>query len=131
MSSPHAFSKPLTVDIEHCAAPSMCSSLSFIRTNCTQKKLPYEFKNLEGGVFSELSSYGSISVRHFSGFGATKKKSARKTRTHKASVTEHKSESENVVYCAQLFVQKRRKLRHFHFVVTKNLEACLTVRYFH
>ena len=89
VSSPHAFCQPLTVDIEHCAAPSMCSSLSFVRTNCTQKKLPYEFKNIEGGIFSEQNSYGSISVRHFSGFGVAKKKPARKT---KASVTESKSE---------------------------------------
>ena len=122
VSSPHKFSQPLTVDIEHCAAPSMCSGLSFVRTNCTQKKLPYEFKNLKGGIFTELSSYGSISVRHFSGIAVA-------TNTE-PSVTENESQNENVMYCAQLYAQQERKHQRFHFVVTKDLKACLTVRNF-
>ena len=108
----------------------MCSELSFVRTNCTQKKLPYEFKSHTGGNFSELSSYGSISVRHFSGFAVTRKKPVRKTSTLRGSVNESKSQNENVMYCAQLYAQKRMKHRHFHFVVTKDLTACLTVRDF-
>ena len=128
VSSPHTFSQPLTVDIEHCSAPSMCSGLSFVRTNCTQKKMPYEFKNIKEGIFSELNSYGSISVRHFSGIAVAKKKPARKTSTHKASVPESKSQNANVMYCAQLYAQKGVKHRHFHFVVTKDLKACLMVR---
>ena len=42
--SPHLFLEPLTVEIQHCAAittPTQCAQLTFIRTKCTQKELPY------------------------------------------------------------------------------------------
>ena len=70
--SPHKFTKPLTVEIQHCAVLSSdqkCSELSFISTKCTQKELPYVFKVRDGGVFSLHSSYGSLSLTQFSGFG--------------------------------------------------------------
>ena len=43
-------------------------ALTFVTAKCTQKTLPYTFKPLPGGTFSE-SEYGSISMDHFSGFG--------------------------------------------------------------
>ena len=72
VSSPHKFIKPITVEIQHCAALSsgkQCSQLTFVHTKCTQKELPYIFKEKVGGVFSPHSSYGSLSLSHFSGLG--------------------------------------------------------------
>ena len=121
--SPHKFSQPLTVDIEHCAAPSQCSNLSFIRTKCTQKKLPYQFKELEGGVFGQNSTYGSISVNHFSGLGITKRKRQR------SESSESENETQEEQYCAHLYKQKTGKGHYrLHFVVTRDLKACWTVR---
>ena len=110
--SSHIFSQPLTVDVQHCAAPSQCSDLSFVRTKCTQKELPYQFKELEGGVFSQQSFYGSISVNHFSGFGIKRRKSK--------TITDD--------YCAQLYKSREGLYDcRFIFAVTKNLEACFSV----
>ena len=72
VSSPHKFRKPVTVEIQHCASLSNdkhCSQLTFVHTKCTQKELPYIFKKRVGGVFSRHSSYGSLSLSHFSGVG--------------------------------------------------------------
>ena len=72
VSSPHKFMKPITVEIQHCAALSsgkQCSQLTFVHTKCTQKELPYIFKEKVGGVFTPNSSYGSLSLSHFSGIG--------------------------------------------------------------
>ena len=72
VSSPHKFIKPITVEIQHCAAlcsDKQCSQLTFVRTKCTQKELPYIFKEQVGGVFSLHNSYGSLSLSHFSGIG--------------------------------------------------------------
>ena len=72
VSSPHKFIKPMTVEIQHCAALSsseQCSQLTFVHTKCTQKELPYIFKEKVGGVFTPNSSYGSLSLSHFSGIG--------------------------------------------------------------
>ena len=72
VSSPHKFMKPVTVEIQHCAALSsseQCSQLTFVHTKCTQKELPYIFKKKVGGVFTPNSSYGSLSLSHFSGIG--------------------------------------------------------------
>ena len=109
--SPHMFSQPLTVDVQHCAAPSQSSNLSFIRTKCTQKELPYQFKELQGGVFSH-QSYGSISVNHFSGL----------------AIGRTKSEEVTDDYCAQIY-KLREDLYHcrFIFAITRNLEACFSV----
>ena len=110
--SPHMFSQPLTVDVQHCAAPSQSSNLSFVRTKCTQQKLPYQFKELQGGSFSQQSFYGSISVNHFSGLAIKCKR----------------SEEVSDDYCAKLY--KSREGVHdcrFIFAITRNLEACFSV----
>ena len=77
VSSPHKFTKALVVEIQHCAALSndeQCEQLIFVRTMCTQKELPYTFKELEKGIFSRHSSYGSLSLLHFSGVGIVQHK---------------------------------------------------------
>lgn len=55
-------SKHPTLEIQHCSTQR--EGLSFIRAECTQHRLcpPYSFKKIEGGVFSEQSSYGSIEL---------------------------------------------------------------------
>ena len=122
--SPHMFSQPLTVDVQHCAAPSQSSNLSFVRTKCTQKERPYQFKELQGGVFGQQSFYGSISVNHFSGVGITKRK-----RPNESS--ESGSRTDEQQYCACLYKEKKGKgLYRLHFVVMKDLEAYRTVSCF-
>ena len=74
--SPHKFTKPLTVEIQHCAVLSsdqQSLELSFISTKCTQKELPYVFKVRDGGVFSPHSSYGGLALTQFSGFGIARR----------------------------------------------------------
>jgi hypothetical protein len=58
------FNKKATVTIQHCASDND-SALSFITAKCTQKSLPYTFKPVPGGAFSE-SRYGVVQVDHFS-----------------------------------------------------------------
>ena len=63
------FQQQLTVEIQHCANMTSSTKLSFVRAHCSQKSLPYTFKQLEGrGSFTEHSSYGCLSVNHFSSF---------------------------------------------------------------
>ena len=89
LSCPHKFMKPLDVEFQHCAAitdPSHCSQLSFVITKCTQKELPYKFKELEGGTFSQHSSYGRISLTHFSGLEIGLKRPRKRPRLQPAPV---------------------------------------------
>ena len=67
------FARPITVEIQHCAKSS---ELSFVRAVCSQKQLPYTFKQLLGGTFTSHSSYGVIELNHFSGVGVTQEGSA-------------------------------------------------------
>ena len=71
LSSHHIFTQPVMVEIQHCTQedPQQQSSLTYIVARCSQEELPYQFKTLEGGVFSPSSRYGSISLTHFSGLG--------------------------------------------------------------
>lgn len=69
ISSQHIFTRPVTVEIQHCIQKDIYrpSSLTYIVTKCSQKSLPYQFKTLDGGVFSPSSQYGSIDLTRFSG----------------------------------------------------------------
>ena len=73
IASPFTFKTPVTVEIQHCVTkPEYLqhpSSLTFIITKCTQEDLPYQFRILDGGVFSFDSQYGSIQLTEFSGLG--------------------------------------------------------------
>ena len=86
MSCTYKFTKPLVVEIQHCAALSsdeQCEQLIFVRTKCTQKELPYTFTELGGG-FSHHSSYGSLSLIHFSGLGVGRRRGCNVYRSHRA-----------------------------------------------
>ena len=59
-------SKHATLEVQHCSTQG--EGLSFVRAECTQEQLPYDFRWQEGGVFSEHSSHGSIELSRFSGW---------------------------------------------------------------
>ena len=60
------FIKPIMIHIEHCANESdSTTDLIFARASCSQKQLPYTFKQIEGGLFS--GQYGTINLNRFSG----------------------------------------------------------------
>ena len=150
VSSPHKFTKPITVEIQHCASLSndeQCEQLTFVRTICTQKELPYIFEEHVGGVFSHHSSYGSVSLSHFSGLGIVFRFFLRVFRpraidsdlgqppplqpqhssTHTKGAAGLVEEDKVVQYCAQLYTRKDANEWRVDFVVTKNLESCTSV----
>ena len=127
LSCPNKIMKPLDVEFQHCAAitePSHCSQLSFVITKCTQKELPYKFKELEGGTFSQHSSYGRISLTHFSGLGIVRRIFRRTTTSN---VKEQVVEGPKERYCAQLYQSRGPNHWQVHFVITKDLKAFLMV----
>ena len=60
------FAKSITMEMEHCAKSENTSKLSFVRSVCTQEKLPYIFRKL-GGTFTCNTCYGTIEMNGFSG----------------------------------------------------------------
>ena len=136
VSSPHKFEKPITVEIQHCAVLSsdkQCSKLTFVRTKCTQKELPYTFKELVGGVFSPHSSYGSLSLSQFCGIAIASTPSPElqpQQQQPQPQTAQIEQEMGGVVeqYCAQLY-NARQMVNEWKviFVVTKDLESCSTV----
>ena len=103
------FTQPVTLEIQHCALredETALSGLTFVSAKCSQKDLPYRFRQVEGGIFTTHSSYGSIQLSHFSGFGVTGRK-----RTPRS-------------YCAHLYhTMKQMYEWRFYFVITQDLEA--------
>ena len=102
------FTQPVTLEIQHCALKdeAILSQLSFVSAKCSQKDLPYRFKQLDGGMFTRHSSYGSIDLNHFSGIGVTGKK---KTPRY---------------YCAHLYHTMEQMYDwRFYFVITQDLRA--------
>ena len=107
------FSCPLTVNFQHCGTVEERDDLdlSFVVAKCTQPDLPYKFKFLDGGSFDPNSSYGSISVTHFSGLGIVSKQ--RKGRS----------------YCARTYVTNSgRDCWSVHFVIVRDLDIVLKVQ---
>ena len=65
------FSKPVALNLQYDSMDT--EDLSFVRAECTQKQLPYTFREVKGGEFLDSSSYSSISVTRFSGWGVIDK----------------------------------------------------------
>ena len=108
------FSKPLTLEIQHCA--SNTSRLSFVWAKCTQKHLPDTFKAVEKGEFFPENVYGRVQLNHFSLWGIV------------CEWWEWFSGNQQLLYCAHLYyMNKEINLRHIHFVITRNLEVNITV----
>ena len=65
------FSKPVVLKLQYDGTDA--ERLGFVRAECTQKRLPYTFRDVQNGDFSEGSSYASISVSRFSGWSVRDK----------------------------------------------------------
>ena len=71
----HKFTRPITVEIQHCAKSENLSNLKVVRATCIQKQLPYTFKQLPGGNFTSHSTYGVIELNSFSGLATVQAQS--------------------------------------------------------
>ena len=108
------FTKPITVEIQHCSTKQDLSKLKMVRAFCNQKSLPYKFKPLEGGRFDADTSYGAIEVKGFSGFG----------------VSEENPDSERMYYNQLIYCSNRSQQRHdIHIIYTWNTDAHINVSY--
>jgi hypothetical protein len=108
------FVKPVTVEMDHCAKRANVSKLCFVRANCSQRDLPYTFRKLKEGVFSQHASFGVVELRSFSGIGVVQEDSAEIERD----------------YCAMLFYIGKTVSSHdfqIDFVVTWDTKAHLSV----
>ena len=106
------FRQAVTVEIQHCATKGCSTKLTFVRAICTQKTLPYTFKNLVGqGSFTEDSCYGSLKINHFSGIAVSAEKPVER------------------LYTASLFYLERHICNNWeiHLVVTWDDEVHNTV----
>ena len=104
------FKKPVTLAVQHYASSDE-SDLNFITTKCSQKQLPYVFRQLDNGNFTLDSSYGSIQLSHFSGIGVAGGKSSSRP------------------YCAQIYYTIREKASDWRvfFIITRDHDMHKTV----
>ena len=106
------FLEEVAVNIQHCAdlkSEEQCSKCRFIIAKCSQKELPYTFKEKEG-LFNPYTQYGTIKVKRFSIFAG-------------------KSPKNQAVQCTGLLLYKQIAVNkvNFHLVVVLNLELHLKV----
>ena len=69
ISASRRLNKPVKVEIQHCVAirnEQQGQFLAFVRAQCNQETLPYEFQILENGTFGPQSHYGIIECDRFS-----------------------------------------------------------------
>ena len=108
------FTKPITVEIQHCSTKQHLSRLKIVRAFCNQKQLPYKFKPL-GGRFDTATLYGAIEVNSFSGVG----------------VIEENPVSERMYY-SQLFYRSyhgHQQRHEIHITFTWNTDTHINVSY--
>ena len=68
VSSSEVFLKEVAVNIQHCAfirSEEQCSVFKFIIAKCSQKELPYTFKERDG-LFNSHTQYATIKLKQFS-----------------------------------------------------------------
>ena len=121
ISTPQTFSLPVTVELQHCAKTSQYASLSFV---ISKNEMPFEY--LEGGEFPADTSYGRITITHFSKLGAI----LRRLVSRRAQPTAEPLAIEPFArcYCSQTFRERKELLKWtVHFIITCNLEVCKTV----
>ena len=109
------FTKPITVEVQHCANFSNPNQLHFVSTSHAVKPLPYTFEVTDGGSFTLGNTYGALSTTHFCGIGVAKKV---------------EPSEPSCKYCAQVYftVKNLKDCWYYcHFVITKGLEVCLAV----
>ena len=69
------FRKHIEAEIEHCVRSENVSRLTFVKAVCSQKRLPYTFRQVEGD-FTGCSSYGVIKLSSFSALAIAQEGSA-------------------------------------------------------
>ena len=128
LSSRHVFTQPVTVEIQHCAQEDLQqqSRLAYIVASCSQEELPYQFKTLEGGVFSPNSRYGSINLTHFSGLAIASQPRPRLSLMQRFSrKVLHTHEK---TYCAKLYYSSGNVHSwQVYFVIMWDLELHISV----
>ena len=80
-----------------------------VKAQCTQKDLPYSFKTLHEAIFTETSSYGSITMNSFSGIGVVQERSDERR------------------YWSNVFYMGPPNNRDIHFTITWHDDARITV----
>ena len=103
------FKVPLHLHIQHCALPDNSSCLFMARATCAQRNLPYTFRKLNGGVFSNHGTYGVVALDHFSGMGVVQEGSDERR------------------YWSTVFYMGPPNSRDIHFTVTWHDDAHVTV----
>lgn len=104
------FKKPVMLEIQYFASSNE-ADLKFVTTKCSQKELPYIFRQLEQGSFTADSTYGSIQLSHFSGFGVTGRNTTSRP------------------YCAQIYYTMKEHTSDWRilFIITQDLDTHKTV----
>ena len=97
------------LEIQHCAPLENSFRLFIVKAQCTQRDLPYSFKALHGGTFTETSSCGSIALDSFSGIGVVQER------------------SDERCYWSNVFYMGPPNNRNVHFTVTWHTDAHITV----
>ena len=114
VSSSMVFLKEVAVNIQHCAvtrSEDQCSQFKFIIAKCSQKELPYTFREREG-LFNTHTHYGAIKLKQFSILAQTA------------------PEGTDTLCTALMFYKQRIACPLtivFHFVVVRDLEPYLQV----
>jgi len=103
------------LQIHHCRNAALCKAHTDRRVEfcSSQVDLPYTFKTLAGGMFSQQTNFGCISLNEFSILSVLKKMFV-----------------VDSYYCASFYYTGSKFNYNFwniHFVVTTNLDACTTV----
>ena len=115
ISSSEVFLKEVAVNIQHCAVirnEEQCSNFKFIIAKCSQKELPYTFKE-KAGVFNPNTQYAAIKLKRFSMIGETAPTDTETRCTALMFYQEHIPRTLNAV--------------EFHFVIVKDLQPYLEV----
>ena len=132
IATPHKFTKPVTVEIQHCSARTEHPfSLTYVVAKCSQEDLPYHFSILNGGVFAPSSRYGSINLTHFSGIAIASRSSQHPSLIQRPTHRHHPVETDltNVKsYCARLYYSSSGICSwEIHFTIVWDLELHLAV----
>ena len=115
---PHVerFDKKVTISLQHCASDDD-SILSFITAKCTQETLPYSFKPLPGGAFSDNES--TIQVDNFSAFSVVKLIQG---------IINYIYGTKIYAFCVFYTCKQQPNEYEAHITVTENLELCRQVQ---
>ena len=117
VSASEVFLKEVAVNIQHCAVienEEQCLDFRFIIAKCSQKELPYTFKEFEG-LFNPCTQYATIKLKQF-------------------SILSILAPYYTKIHCAALMYYKQQtdtpENADFHFVLVKKLTPQILVQYY-